>query len=380
MTSFKAGLVADLPSFEALRGEWNDLVENMEKPEIFYLWEWNFHYFRRFREGDRLLIIVIRDAASDRIAGIAPFRIRKAGRFIKVVESIVVDLADYRNILVHRAHHRGAVIRAVFDFLHEHGASWDVIDLSQLCSRDATTVQMLNAAQHFPDWNVRVQVLTPIAVRDLAGGRVAENRRQVSQVRNRLRTLQKRGFTVHIGCRDIDRYWPAFCELHRAAWDTSALHDPRGRQFFDDLRQAEGLADRIEFSFIAYEGRPVAMHFGFVDRRKVYFYMPAMDRAFHRERVGAALLYALLDHYQGTHECFDFLRGLESYKTWYTDDLDMNMRLVIGRSTSLAAFAYNARDATRRYATELGLPKGIVQMARRWISRLKGRRAIPPNG
>ena len=151
---FKAELVADLRSFKELREGWNDLVENMENPEIFYLWDWNFHFFRRFREGDKLLVIVVRDTGN-RIAGIAPFCIRKAGRFIKVVESIVVNLGDYRNILVHRTHHRGAVIKAVFDFLHEHGSSWDVIDSSQLCSRDATTIHILNVAQRFLDWNVR---------------------------------------------------------------------------------------------------------------------------------------------------------------------------------------------------------------------------------
>jgi hypothetical protein len=350
----------------------------MENPEIFYLWEWNFHFFRRFREGDKLLVIIIRDSA-DKIAGIAPFCIRKAGRFIKVVESIVIDIGDYRNIMVHRGHHRGAVIKAVFEFLHEYGSSWDVIDISQLCSRDATTIHILNVAQRFLDWNVRVQILTPVAVRDLTGGRVAENKRQVRQIRNRLKTLKKRGFAVHIGCQDIERYWPMFCKLHRDAWDTSALHDERGRLFFDDLKKPEGMLDKLEFSFIEYEGRPVAMHFGFVDRRKVYFYMPAMDRAFHKERVGAVLLCALLDHYQGTHECFDFLRGLETYKTWYTDDLDVNMRLVISRSTNIAAFAYNAGGATRRYATELGLPKGIVQIVREWIGRLRRRKPVARN-
>src|SRR5436190_9057655 len=104
MASFKAELVADIRSFQDLRGEWNELVDNMENPEIFYLWEWNFHFFRRFRDGDKLLVIVIRDGRG-KIAGIAPFCIRDRGRFIKVVESIVVDIGDYRNIMVHRAHH-----------------------------------------------------------------------------------------------------------------------------------------------------------------------------------------------------------------------------------------------------------------------------------
>jgi CelD/BcsL family acetyltransferase involved in cellulose biosynthesis len=372
MASFKAELVADTRSFQELRGEWNELVDSMENPEIFYLWEWNFHFFRRFRQGDKLLVIVIRDGRG-KIAGIAPFCIRDAGRFIKVVESIVVDIGDYRNIMVHRAHHRGAVIKTVLEFLHDYSSSWDVIDIGQLCTRDPTTIHILNAAQRFLDWNVRVQVLTPVAVRDLSGGRVVENKRQVSQIRNRLKTLLKRGFTVHIGCHDIERYWPIFCDLHRKAWDSSSLHDERGRRFFDDLRGPEGMADKLEFSYLEYEGKPVAMHFGFIDERKVYFYMPAMDHSFDRERVGAVLLYALLEHYQGTHQSFDFLRGLEIYKTWYTDDLDANLRLVISRSTNVAAFLYNARDATRRYATELGLPKGIVQTVREWLSRLRRR-------
>lgn len=372
MASLKAELVADIRSFQELRGEWNELVDDMENPEIFYLWEWNFHFFRRFREGDKLLVIVIRDGVG-KIAGIAPFCIRDAGRFIKVVETIVVNIGDYRNIMVHRAYHRGAVIKKVLEFLREHDSSWDVIDLLELCSRDPTTVHILNTAQRFLDWNVRIQVLTPVAVRHLTGGRVAENKRQVVQIRNRLKTLQKRGFKVHIGSREIERYWPVFCELHRKAWDSSAFHEERSRRFFDDLRGPEGLPDKLEFSFIEYEGKPIAMHFGFVDARKVYFYMPAMDRAYGRERVGAVLLYALLEHYQGTHRSFDFLRGLETYKTWYTDDLDANLRLVISRSTSIAAFLYNVRDATRRYATELGLPKGIVQKLREWLGRLKRR-------
>jgi hypothetical protein len=101
-----------------------------------------------------------------------------------------------------------------------------------------------------------------------------------------------------------------------------------------------------------------------------------MDRTFRKERVGAVLLCALLDHYKGTRECFDFLRGLEAYKTWYTDDLDTNLRLVISRSTNVAAFLYNARDATRRYATDLGLPKGIVQAVRDCIGRFRRPRAV----
>jgi CelD/BcsL family acetyltransferase involved in cellulose biosynthesis len=366
MSSFKAELVADIRSFQELRADWNGLVENMEHPEIFYLWEWNFRYFHRFRDGDKLFVIVVRDA-SGMIAGIAPFCIERQTRLfrkVQVVKPIIVDIGDYQNILVHRACHRHGVVAAVFDYLRAASASWDVVDLSELCSRDPTTFHILNVAQLHLDWTVRILFLTAVALRNYGSARVAENRRQVAQVRNRLAELRRQGYTVHIGCSDFERLWPVFRELHRKAWTTGTFHERQGRLFFDDLRHDSGMGGRIEFSYIEFDGRPVAMHFGFVDRRKVYFYMPAMDRAFRKQRVGAALLYAMIEHYGKTHETFDFLRGLEGYKGWYTDDLDINLRLVISSSTSFAAFAYNAREATRRYAVDLGLPKGIVQIAR----------------
>src|SRR5215216_3878892 len=340
MASYSAELVSTLEAFETLKGPWNELVANMECPEIFYLWEWNFLYFRHYRENDRPLIVIVRHS-SGRIAAIAPFCVRDVRRFgclVRVVDTIVAEIGDYRNILVHPAHHRGQVVAAVLGFLHEKNELWDVIDISQLCSRDPTTFHVVNVAQAHMDWSVRVQTLTPVAVRKLKTGRVVENTRQLRQIRNRLKTLQQRGYTLHVACRDISQFWPAFTSLHRHAWRTSPLNTPHGRRF--------------------------------VDARKVYFYMPAMDRAYRQERVGAVLLSAVVDHYAKTHEAFDFLRGMEDYKVWYTDGLDMNMRVVAYRTASFAAFIYNLRESIRRFAVDLGLPKAVAQAARRIMSKV----------
>ena len=77
---------------------------------------------------------------------------------------------------------------------------------------------------------MRVQTLTPVAVRQLKAGRVVENTRQLRQIRNRLKTLQQRGYTLHVACRDISQFWPAFTSLHRHAWRTSPLNTPHGRR------------------------------------------------------------------------------------------------------------------------------------------------------
>ncbi len=374
MASYSVELVTTLDAFEALKRPWNELVDNMEFPEIFYLWEWNFHYFRHYREKDRLLIVVVRHS-SGRIAAIAPFcvrDVRRLGCLVRVVDTIVAEIGDYRNILIHSDYHRGQMVSAVLDCLRDRNNEWDVIDISQLCSRDPSTFHVVNVAQAHTDWSVRVQTLTPVAVRKLKAGRVIENTQRVRRSRNRLKTLIKDGFTVRIGCRDITEQWPQFTSMHRHAWRTSPLNTPHGRRFFEELTRSEGMRDKMEFSYIEFQGRPVAMHFGFVDTHKVYFYMPAMDRAFRRERVGAALLSAMVDHYTKTHERFDFLRGMEEYKVWYTDGLDMNVRVVAYRTASFAAFVYNLRESIRRFAVDLGLPKAAAQAGRRALSKIRG--------
>ena len=98
--------------------------------------------------------------------------------------------------------------------------------------------------------------------------------------------------------------------------------------------------------------------------------LQAMDRAFRQERVGAVLLSAIVDHYAKTHDVFDFLRGMEDYKVWYTDGLDMNLRIVAYRTASFAAFVYNLRESIRRFAVDLGLPKAVAQAARRLLAKV----------
>jgi CelD/BcsL family acetyltransferase involved in cellulose biosynthesis len=346
-------------AFEALRDEWNGLVAGMERREIFHYWEWNWYYFQHYRAADQPFVAVVRNS-SGLIVGIGPFcirRLRRLGCPVRVLETLLVNLGDYRNVIVHRDVHRGEVVNAVLEALHAAGASWDVLDVSQLSSADSTTFHLWLGAQARGDWTVRTQMLTAVAIRRLGSGRAVELLSHLRRLRNRRKNLQKAGYTFNIGRADRTDLWPAFCELHRAAWPSSPFHEQRGRDFFDDLRASGTLSGKVEFSFAEFEGKLAAAHFGFVDAGKVYYYLPAMDAAFRPQRVGGALLCSMIDHYNRTHDIFDFLRGTEDYKLWYTDELEVNVRLVVHRSASLAALLYNVPDIARQSAAATGLPK-----------------------
>jgi CelD/BcsL family acetyltransferase involved in cellulose biosynthesis len=374
---FSTELITTSGAFESLKPAWNELVDNMAVPEVFHRWEWNFNFFRRFRTAEQLFIILTRDP-SGKLVGIAPLCIRRKhslGRIVRVIETIIVNLGDYRNILVNADYPRDRVVKTMLDFLHVNGGQWDVIDLAQLSMREATTFHLQHVAKGFSDWTVQSSILSAVCVRMLKADRIAERTVKIRHIQNLLKRLEARGFQIRIRCDDFGDHWPTFCELHRIAWPQGPFHDTDSRQFYDDLRSSEGLKGRLEYSVVEFEGRPVAMHFGFLDGQKIYYYMPVMDREFRKERVGAVLLYAMIRHYEKTHMVFDFLRGLEGYKMLYTDELNANMRLVIYRSGSFAAFLHNAGELTRQYAIGLGLPKAAFKAASGALTRFRlGRR------
>lgn len=358
-------LVTTVEAFERLRPAWNELVDRMEFPEIFYRWEWSFLFFRHCRPDDELFIVVAREAPGGPVAAIAPLCIRRTRSFgisVKVAETIVAGLADYQNILVRKGIHRGRAIDEILAFLAARAERWDVLDLQQFCSRDPTTFQIVNAAQANHDWTVRTHILTPVAVRDLRPGHATEDTGRLRRVRSRLDTLRARGFDVRIGCEDFDAHWPAFRALHAGTWPGSPLGRDKEGKFFDALVASEGMRAHLDLSLVLADGRIAAGHFGFVDDRKAYYYMPARDGSFRNERVGAALLFALVEHHARTRSLFDFMRTLGRYKTWYTDTIDVNFRIVVHANSSFRGFAHGLFDVTRRFLVELGLPRALLRL------------------
>ena len=366
-------LVTSVESFERLRVEWNELVDAMTYPEIFYRWEWSFLFFRYCRAADELFIVVARDAPGGRIAAVAPLclrRTRRLGVRVTVAETIVAGLADYQNFLIRAGVHRGRAVTDLLDFLASHAGRWDVLDLQQFCSRDPTTFQIMNAAQARHDWTVRTHIETAVAVRDLRPGHATEDAGRLRRIRGRLEALQARGFEVKVGCSDVATLWPAFRDLHVRTWPGSPLGRANEGRFFEALVASEGMRGHLDLSTVTSDGKIAAGHFGFVDARKAYYYMPARDRAFQNDRVGAVLLLALVDHYAKSRTMFDFMRTLGTYKTWYTDTIDVNYRIVIHANASVRALAFGLFDVTRRYVADLGLPRALLRL-------LKGKRRAP---
>ncbi len=72
------------------------------------------------------------------------------------------------------------------------------------------------------------------------------------------------------------------------------------------------------------DNQTVAIHFGFRDKNKFYYYMPSFDPEFRNKGVGMILLQSIIEHEKDNVQVFDFLRGNEPYKFTWTDKLTFN--------------------------------------------------------
>ncbi|WP_422121618.1 GNAT family N-acetyltransferase [Peribacillus frigoritolerans] len=90
----------------------------------------------------------------------------------------------------------------------------------------------------------------------------------------------------------------------------------------------------LEFSYLTLDNECVAIHYGFKDDNKIYYYIPVYSKKMKKNlSLGSILLYNIITYYKerGIKE-FDFMRGNEAYKFDWTDAVSMNYDLTINKN------------------------------------------------
>lgn len=355
--TIRVSLVDRPDDFEKLEQVWNDLVDHMERPEIFYRWEWNWLSYRCFRSNSSLFIVVAEEAG--KVVGIAPLclaRRRAFGIGVRVVEPIATRIADYCNFLVRAGVHRRRVVKAILNFFHEQRKEWDVIDLCELTSRDPTTFHIATIANEIPDLTCSIEIMSRTPYIDYKTYPAGIDSKQIRWIRARRKVLGDMGFTFHVGDVVTDEFWADLWRLRDLRWSGGQV-DQNRTTFYNELRRVFEPMGFLECSAARYEGKTVAIHFGFRDARRVYYYMPVTDQTFNERRVGAVLGNEIVEYYSNSHDEMDLLRGDEPYKYWWTGDVAVNCRLRIAYGNNRAGLAYNLSPALKGAVRSLAAPK-----------------------
>lgn len=320
----QAEIYTNAEGFEALAGEWNELLHDSAADTIFLTHQWQYTWWRHLGSGAPTLI-ALREG-NGRLVGLAPlFRSLTDDGLWELNTVGCVDVSDYLDIIARR-NYEEQVYRELLDLLERPGVfdfSWDLLNLCNV-RQDSPTLAHLGpmAAERGYQVSSRVQEVCPIVT--LEGNWEAYLAGLVGKERRELRRKMRRA-NPHVGVEwrivgpeaDLPAEVDAFLKLMALSHPDKAefLHQEH-RNFMQAIAQVTWEAGWLELAFLTVNGEPAASMFNFAYQNRTLLYNSGLDAArFLRFSPGIVLTAFLIQHsIEAGREAFDFLRGDEPYK------------------------------------------------------------------
>ncbi len=365
---------------EALRPAWTALLRRSSHANPFLTWEWCEAWWRHYRDGRKLWILVcFLDA--EPIAILPLFR-KTGGPFsmVRTVKFLGSEglCSDYLDAVVARGFEPVAW-RAIADFLEKHKGRWDVLQFDGMPA-DSSFVAFLGS------WSAHVEVesggssrVCPyVLLPDTWDGflkSVSSHRRH--EIRRTCRRLRERG-TVTLrrveDPRDLPGAMDDMVRLHQRRWTSRGMPgnfaSARYLAFHRDVCRRFLENGILRLTFMELEGRRVAFRYQFRYGDKIFDYQTGFEEL-PGVGVGSALLAFLIEREiaEGVRE-HDFLRGDEAYKyRWGVAGVRELSDLTITRP-GLGRMAHDAEQAARARSKEVVqryLPPEWQEAVRRWV-------------
>jgi|GEM_PF-537677 CelD/BcsL family acetyltransferase involved in cellulose biosynthesis/RimJ/RimL family protein N-acetyltransferase len=286
----------NVPDDVALREQWNSLVLQVERPEVFYTYQWAVAVQCAYGEEQVPWTLLRYD--DGRLTGIAALAVEAETRRATFLAGTTADYCD----LLSAPADREAWLHAVLEALH--GSGIEEIVLPNLPADSATT-GVLRTAAHKMGYQIFLRDAYLCAQVELGSDRERQELKNTLQkrkiIRRGLNFLHRQGrLTVtHRTCwNEIEPVLHEFSVAHVARFlatgRLSNLANRRRRVFISEL--ARGLSEPgwLVLSQMALDGRPVASNYGFQFQGSWFWYQPTFDMTYKHISPGYCLLSAII--------------------------------------------------------------------------------------
>jgi CelD/BcsL family acetyltransferase involved in cellulose biosynthesis len=358
-----------------LRGEWQALFVESGAPP-FLSWEWLSTWHKWFgqerhpyllcaRQNEKLIGLLPLCAEKRRVSHVLP-RLRRISFLGEAYGA-----PDYLDILAAPMMRK----QSADSFMNYLAAlrSFDLLELEGV-SADSYTLQLLT--KHFANnakfkLKLAPQYICPRMSLDVRWEDLLERSQRSVYFKRCIRRLEKITsfeFRVVSEVGEIPAAYGRFLGLHAGRWlsrgGSSAVRTSEQKGFMLDAACELGRAGITRFEEIWLEGECRASLFGFESGDCYYFYLSGFDQAWSKYSLGFTLLWlSIRDASRRGLKMYDFLRGDESYKFDWSDNLRMTVSAQVA-SDSRAAKWHMAKTYTEEIAREL-LPDWVKAQLRR---------------
>jgi CelD/BcsL family acetyltransferase involved in cellulose biosynthesis len=362
----------DIPDDPLLQKQWNALVQEMERPEVFYTHQWALAACRAF--GESLVPSLLLAYEGDKLTGLAALAIDPEQ---KTASFLCSTSADYCDLLSH-PDHRAELLDAVLAELCRAGVP--SIVLTSIPAESAT-IKALRPVARKNGYHLFVRPTAECAQVDLGsqGERVALKTALGKKkiFRHSMNSLAREGpvsVSHLVTWVAIEPVLHTFSVAHVARFlatgRISNVASAARRAFLSELARLLSESGWLVLSRMLVQDRPIAWNYGFQFQGSWFWYQPTFDTSYERLSPGYCLLSKIISEACDKREMrvIDLGLGAEGYKERFANS---------SRSTQHASFTKSlgehAREAVWYRASQAVKSVPEAESAVRSVLRSAGR-------
>jgi CelD/BcsL family acetyltransferase involved in cellulose biosynthesis len=341
----------DIPDDPLLQREWNALVQEMERPEVFYTHQWALAVLRAY--GESLLPMLLLAYEGEKLTGIAALATDPAQ---KTARFLCSTTADYCDLLSH-PDHRAELLDLVLEELRRAGLS--NVALTSIPA-DSPTNKALRPAARELGYHLFVRPTAVCAQVDLGShGERAKLKTALGKkkiYRHSMNSLAREGpvsFSHLVTWETIEPVLNKFSAAHVARFLAtgciSNVATARRRVFLSELARLLSGSGWLVLSRMLVMDRPIAWNYGFQFYGSWFWYQPTFDTSHERLSPGYCLLSKIISEAcdQAEMRVVDLGLGAEGYKERFANGACSTVHASFTKS-----LPRHTREKARYYAAQ----------------------------
>jgi CelD/BcsL family acetyltransferase involved in cellulose biosynthesis len=345
--------------FDALREEWDQLLDNSNQGSYFLRWKWTRLWWEHFAPpGSRLVLVVCR-AGDGSLIGVAPLYWRQhtickvpcTRELLFIGTGIELKTSEYLDIIT-RAGDEQLVAEAIGRAIHGL-KDWDRIWLYHVPEDSRALlplIKVLDDRQAPAPCDRAMYIDTSAGWDAFKRGLGRSMRRNVEYYPRRLFKRYRCQFRRVLEEHDLESATDALLKLHRERWqakgEIASLSGPTVELF---LREAmrEGLqSGKLRLWTLAIEGTIEAVLVGFLDKGVLHYFQKGFNPSYLDDELGNSLVALCVRDCceDSSIAAFDFMGGGAAYKSmWARHSRHTVVAEVNRQNWRTAAFAATQR-------------------------------------
>lgn len=342
--------------FSKIKDEWNSLLERSVNNEIFLTWEWIYSWWINFKSPQKKLLILIGRDKNAKLIGIAPFykeeiislKVFKK-RVIRFSSSIEV-YPDHLDLICEKGFEK-TFSRAVFEYIIKKEKDWHEIKLEGIeeCSIIKRFIlEEINKLNNFIIETFPESECPYLKIEGSFGDYLNSfpRKKRYNIQREKKILLEKENiiFQFANNNNELQKYFDKLVSLHKERAQKKKIKsnflDSNSLKFHKDLITHLSERGKATISILSKGDNLYASCYCLINSNKYYYYQTGLSSEGESKGAGSVLLSMMIEKAfnEGFKE-FDFLRGQENYKYYWTKDSRRNYLIIIRRK-NIFSFIY----------------------------------------